>query len=101
MPNQYPVIWQAISWWMEMRLLKPAKLYLLTGYSKDRIERGIREMTEPLTSDFLHACVDVFGLRNSRQRGIEDTADVLTDEECIRLLIAPLTRPPRQGNLWD
>ncbi len=100
-PNQYPVIWQAIRWWMEKKLWDSAELALQTGYSKARIERGIRGEPEPPTSDFLHSCVDVFGLRASRQRGIEETADVLTDEECVYLLTEPLRIHVRQASLWD
>ena len=100
-PNQFPIIWRAIRWWMRNKGINPAELYHLTGYSKYRIENGIRGETEWLTSDFLHSCVDVFGLRSSRQRGIEDTIDVLTDEECIELLTAPLRTVPLQGHLWD
>lgn len=100
-PNQFPIIWRAICGRMKKKLWKPDYLALQTGYSKGRIERGIRDGTEPLTSDFVHACVDVFGLRNSRQRGIEDTADILTDEECVDLLTEPLTTTSHQANFWD
>ena len=100
-PNQYPIIWQAICWWMERKLLTPDVLARLTGYSIHSIKRGIRSGTEYLTSDFVHACVDAFGLRNSRQRGIEDTAYDLTDDECVYLLTSALTVRARQGKLWD
>ena len=99
-PNQFPLIWEAIFSWMKKYGIEPAGLAGLTGYPKYRIEEGIRNGTEWLTSDFIHACVDVFGLRNARNRSFEDTADVLTDEECIQLLTSPLTMPPRQGNFW-
>lgn len=100
-PNQFPIIWRAIRWWMKRKQIKPATLSRLTGYSIERIQKGIRGETEWLSSDFVHACVDVFGLRNARNRSIEDTADVLTDEECIQLLISPLTTPPDQGSFWE
>ncbi len=100
-PNQFPIIWRAIRWWMRNKVINPVELFSLTGCSKYSIENGIRSGTEWLTSDFLHSCVDVFGLRSSRQRGIEDTVDVLTDEECIELLTAPLRAAPLQGHLWD
>jgi len=100
-PNQFPIIWKGICWWMNEKGIIPAHLALLTGYSKGRIERGIRGEPEWISSDFVHACVDVFGLRLSRQRGIEETADVLTDEECVRLLTEPLRIHARQANFWD
>lgn len=100
-PNQFLIIWQGIRWWMEERQISPAKLSRLTGYSLERIEKGIRGKPEWLSSDFVHACVDVFGLRNARNRSIEDTAEVLTDEECIQLLISPLTTPPHQSSFLD
>jgi len=100
-PKQFPIIWEAIRWWMKAKDVGVAELARLTGYPIYRIEKGIKEKTEWLPSDFVHACVDVFGLRNARNRSFEDTADVLTDEECIQLLTSPLTMPPRQGNLWD
>lgn len=100
-PNQFPIIWEAIRCWIHSKGINAAELSLLTGYSKYRIENGIRSGTEWLTSDFLHSCVDVFGLRFSRQRGIEDTTDILTDEECIEVLTARLRTTPSQGYLWD
>ncbi len=100
-PNQFPAIWRAIHWWMHNKGINPAELSFRAKYPKYSIENGIRSGTEWLTSYFLHSCVDVFGLRSSRQRGIEDTADVLTDEECIKLLTAPLKTAPVQGHLWN
>jgi len=100
-PNQFPIIWQAIGFWMRSKGISVKKLSFLTGYSKYRIENGIREGTEWITSDFLHSCVEVFGLRSSRQRGIEETIDVLTDEECVEILTSPLRTTPHQGRLLD
>lgn len=108
-PNKFPIVWQAIRWWMRAKDISSAKLSLLTGYlnvkgyTEYRIENGIRNGNEWITSDFLHACVDIFGLRSSRQRGTEETDEVLTDEECIEMLTAPLRTAgrPRQGQLWD
>jgi hypothetical protein len=100
-PNQFRIIWEAIYAWMKAKDTSPAELSRLTGYPVYRIEKGIKEKTEWLTSDFVHACVDVFGLRNARNRSFEDIADVLTDEECIQLLTSILTIAPRQGKFWD
>jgi hypothetical protein len=107
LPNQYPTIWEGICWWMKkIEMMKgieisPAVLARLTGFPLDRIQRGVRDWAEPITSDFIHNCVDVFGLRNARNRSFEDTADSLSDEECIELLTAPLKNQSRQGNFWD
>jgi hypothetical protein len=100
-PEQFVIVWQGIASWMERKGINPATLSFYTGYSQARIVRGIRGEREEVTSGFVHACVDFFGLRNSRMRGIEDTADILTDEECVELLTAPLKNNPRQGKLWD
>ncbi len=100
-PNRFSIIWEAIYWWMKAKDISPAELARLTRYPIYRIKKGIKEKTEWLTSDFVHTCVDCFGLRNARNRSFEDTADVLTDEECIQLLTSPLTMRPRQGTLWS
>lgn len=99
--NEIKNIWQGICWWMNNKGIPPAELSRLTGFPQARIEMGIRGELERPSSDFVHACVDVFGLRNARNRSFEDTADILTDEECISLLTAPLREKPRQGNFWD
>ena len=106
-PNQFPIIWRAINLWMRTKGINSAKLSLLTrysnvtGYTEYRIKNGIRNGTEWITSEFLHACVDIFGLRSSRQRGIEETDDILTDEECIEMITAILRTSPAQSSLWD
>jgi hypothetical protein len=101
MPEQFVIVWQGIAWWLGRKGISPATLSLHTGYSQARIARGIRGEEEQVTSGFVHACVDFFGLRNSRMRGIEDTVDILMDEECVELLIAPLKEKPQQSKLWD
>lgn len=90
--HQYKVIWRAIKHWMEIFHLSSHFLSLQTAglhesYSPARIVKGIENGSERITSDFLHACVRIFGLTSARQRGLNDH---LTDEECIGLLIAPL-----------
>ncbi|MBA7581144.1 hypothetical protein ES708_23046 [subsurface metagenome] len=100
-PSQFPIIWQGIRYWMVRKQIAPAKLSSLTGYSTDRIEKGIGGGTEWLSSDFVHDCVDAFGLISARNRSVEDTADVFTDEECIQLLTSPLKVSPHQGGFWE
>lgn len=100
-PNQFPIIWEGIRCWMVRRQISPVKLSRLTGYSTDQIEKGVRDGTTWLSSDFLHDCVDVFGLISARNRSVEDTADVYDDEECIQLLTSPLKVSPQQGGFWE
>lgn len=99
--NKIKNTWQGICWWMNEQGIAPQALANRTGYSRDRIERGLRGGTEPLSSDFLHACVNVFGLKSARAKFFEETDDILSDDECMELLRPPPAMPPRQGNLWD
>jgi len=89
--KQFPVIWRAIYAWMGNKGIKPEQLARLTGYSESQIERGTKYHKEWLTSEFIQDCVDAFGIRSSRNRGFEDGADTLPDEECIQLLTSILT----------
>jgi len=98
--NKIKSTWRGICAGMNQHGITPQALAYRTGYSRDRIERGVRGEPEQLSSDFLHACVSVFGLRSARAKFIEDTDDIYSDEECMELL-AQLAIPPRQGNLWD
>ncbi len=104
--GQFATIWQAILCWMRQRgfssdyLAYEVRGYNVNGYSQDHIESGIKGGTEWLTSDFVHACVDIVGLTNARQRGPEDTNDILTDEECVELLTSPLKGTGGQGGFW-
>ena len=93
------VVWKGIKWWLKERHMKPSLLSHYAGYPELKILRGINGEPERLSSDFLHACVDALGLRSARARGYEDTADVLTDDECRDLLARPVLSP-RQGALW-
>lgn len=100
-PDQFRIIWQAIVWWMDEKGVTPTYLHFQTGYSEERIRRGLNGEPVPIESDFLHSCVGVFGLRSARTRTYEDTEDVMTDEECIEVLTVPLRTTSRQGHLWD
>lgn len=98
--NKIRNTWQGIGFWMNERSIGLQALANATGYSKDRIEGGLRgEIVRP-PSDFLHACVKVFGLTSARAKFFEETDDILSDDECMELLRFP-TMPPRQANLWD
>lgn len=99
--NQIPIIWQGIAWWMKEKNISPAEIAPKTGFSIERLVKGIKGEFVWLSSNQLTLFVDYFGLRNARNRSYEDIADILSDEECIDLLTAPLREQPRQRNLWD
>ena len=92
--------WQGIGFWMNKLGIGLKTLADATVYSRDRIQRGLKGEPEPLSSDFLHDCVIVFGLKSARAKFFEETDDILSDDECMELLRQPAI-PPRQGNLWD
>jgi len=107
--DQREIIWQAIKHWTEKRGLGTHYFSLLTAgrtkepYPPDRIARGITDGSERISSDLVHACVEIFGLlptrqtRQTRQKGPEVMAYIPTDEECVELLIAPLRETTEQG----
>ncbi len=98
--SQFSIIWAAISYWLQKKGVSLRDLAQYTDLTSKQIENGIINRDEWITSTFVHACVDRFGLAHARMRGIEDLADILTDEECIQALIAPLTTPPAQTTIW-
>jgi len=100
-PDKFSKIWRAVDQRMKKLGLSLSQLSITTGYSKYRLLNGINYRNEWITSDFVHDCVDFFGLRSSRQRNIEeDSAYDLTDEECVNLLTSILIEDD-QGRLWD
>ena len=97
--SQYGIIWKAIKYWVETKNVSIQLFSFQTAgmrehYMPDRILRGIKDGSERITSELLHTCVRVFGLVSARQQGLDDN---LTDEDCIRLLTAPLMKKPDQG----
>ena len=99
--NKIMNTWQGIDYRMKERGIGPRALANATRHPKDRIERGLRGEPEPLPSYFLHACVNVFGLKSARAKFFEETDDILSDDECMALLRRPSAISPRQGNLWN
>jgi transcriptional regulator with XRE-family HTH domain len=81
--KEFNNIWTAIQKWMRKKHMSSLELAGLTGVSENYIQRGIATKNEWITSEFLHNLMDAFVLTSARQRGIEDTSDVFTDEECI------------------
>jgi hypothetical protein len=99
--DQISFIWQGIAWWMKEKNISPVEIAPKIGFSTENFVKGLKGEFVQLATDHLHLLVDYFGLRNARNRNFEDIADILTDEECIDLLTAPLMEQPRQHNLWD
>lgn len=97
--SQWGIVWKAIQYWMDENNLSPHTFFFqIAGiqppYLPDRIARGLKDGSEPITLDLLHHCVRIFRLASARQRGLDDN---LTDEECIGLLTAPLMNNNDQG----
>ena len=99
--DQIPDIWRAIVKWMNIKVISPNELARLTHFPIAAIEKGIRTFVEPVSSDFIHECIEVFGLSNARNRSYEDTSELLTDNEAIQLLTDILNEEKKQGNFWD
>lgn len=95
--SQFGIIWRAIKYWMDKKGLYPAELVYLPGYPEHVIKRGIKNGSEWLSSDFVLHCFERLGLMSARLRGPEDTADILTDEEIVAALTAPLIGTVKQG----
>jgi hypothetical protein len=102
--EKFPIIWKAVACLMKRLSLTAERLASYVnerGYTAEVIKRGVKDGTEWITSDFLHACVELSGLRSGRQRNLEeDSAYDLTDEECVDLLTSIL-RYEKQLGLWD
>ena len=93
-------IWQMIRWRMNERRILPQELARRTGFSQQHIERGIKGEPVPIRHA-LPYFIKAFGITSARQKGPEDTVDILTYDECIKLLKPPPAMPPYQGNFWD
>jgi len=99
--SQWGIIWKALEYWKQKNNLSAHVFSLSLGgirpsYSPARIEKGIKDGSEEITSDLLHTCVRIFILAGARKRGADDG---LTDQECIDLLTAPLKKNNAQGQL--
>ena len=94
--------WQAIRWRMNVHNITPKALAQKTPYSQDLIERGIGGDPIPITDDFIRKCVMAFGLKSaSRAKFYEETDDILSYDECRKLIKPSPSMPPPQGNFWD
>lgn len=98
--SQFSIIWKAVRYWLQKKGIKLRDLAQYTDLTSKQIENGIINRDEWITSQFIHTCVDRFGLTHARTRGFEELVDILTDEECIQLLVAPLTAPSEHPTIW-
>lgn len=94
------LVCEAIEFWLKEKDSTLAELARKAGYRNVAlIERRIKNR-EALPTDFLRESVDILGLKAASRAKFEDTADILTDDECRELLTEPLRRKPPQGKLW-
>jgi hypothetical protein len=99
--NEIKNIWQAICARMNERRMAPKQVAYKTGYPLKYIERGIVGEPAPITLDFLQDFVTVLGLTSGRTKHYEDTAEILSWEDCVALIKPQPAMPPRQGNFWE
>lgn len=94
-------VWRDIGWWMDKRGLTPEELGKRAKFSPKLIERGISGEPIPVRHA-LHNFVEALGLQSaSRAKSYEDTVDVLSDQECRKLLKSPPVKTQPQSSLWD
>ena len=91
-PKDFAEVWKGIAWWMQKRRVTEEWLNRYTRYGLDKIQRGLSTGAEWITSEFVHDCVHALGVSPARNQSADDLADALSDEECVRLLTAPLRR---------
>lgn len=85
--KQFGIIWQAIAKWKERLGLSVTDLKNIMGLSIYDVRRGLEHGDVWITSDCVHDCVEHFGIPAARKISLEDTVDVLTDEECVEIII--------------
>lgn len=100
------LVCEAIDWWLKEKDITPAELARKAGYLNGAlIEKRIKNR-EALPTDFIRECVDILGLKTASRAKFEDTADILTDDECRERLTEPLRwkssrRMHLQGKFWE
>jgi ribosome-binding protein aMBF1 (putative translation factor) len=90
--KQFGIIWKAIGKWKERLGLSNTDLANKMKISLYDVRIGLGRGDAWIASDHVHNLVDEFGLTTARQRGPEETSDILTDEECIEALLRILDR---------
>jgi len=94
-------IWQAICWRMNERRVIPKQVAYHTGYPLKFIEKGIAGEPAQITLAFLQDFVTALGLTSGRTKHYEDTAEILSWEDCVEAIKPTPAVPPRQGNFWE
>jgi len=97
--SECAILWKAIKGWMGEKCVSAHHFSLqIAGlrepYPPARIAKGIQDGSVPISSEFLHRCVWMFGLTSARQWSEDDH---LTDEECIGLLTTILMENNSEG----
>jgi len=105
MPSQEDIkerkeIWGWICWWMNKFGLTPRELAPRARYSQELIEKGIKGEPVPIRHALCNF-VEAFGLTSGRTKHYEETIDILSDDECKKLLKPPLATSTYQSNFWN
>lgn len=87
-----------IEHWLEERKRTLTQFAIATEHSSEYVKKVIDRDPVRIELSFLHACVDFFGLGNYRTRSPEEMVDILSWDDCVKLIEPP---PPIQNTLWD
>jgi len=98
--------WLAIRYRMNERRIDPARLSYVTNYPERNIRRGINGEDIPIPLNFLNRVVKALGLVSTRSEDTgsqfyEGSLDLMSYDECMRLIKPNPACPPRQGNFWE
>ena len=86
---------------MNERRITPEKLSEATGFSKDRIGKGIKGEVIPLTLDCVRKCVLCFGLISGRTEDQNKTTEHMSYDDCINLISPPSSMPRGDIDFWQ
>jgi len=95
------LVCEAIDWWLKEKDITLAELARKAGYLNVALIEKLMKNRGALPTDFLRECVDILGLKTATRAKFEDTADILTDDECREHLTEPLRRMHPQGKFWE
>ena len=100
------LVCEAIDRWIDEKNITLAELARKAGYLNVALIEKLMKNREALPKDFLRECVDILGLKAATRAKFEDTADLLTDDECREILTESLRRMPlkrmhTQGKFWE
>jgi len=71
-----------------------------TGYSKERIERGIKGEKVPISQEFIRTTVMTLGLISGRAKAERATVDRMSYDDCIRLIEPVPAMPDGEIDFW-